>query len=189
MPVEAGPEDLRDLPRHFGQDRGDRPAMAATTSRSSPRSIMRPGSSWDELIRQAERFRSEGADVIDLGCDPGSTWRSVGEAVTALRDRGMRVSIDSFDPAEVGLAVSAGAELVLSVNASNREQRRRLGCRSRGDPGRARLARGPRRDHRIPEPQGRVSFASTRSSSRSALASRLRSAAISKSAAAIPKRR
>ena len=31
------------------------------------------------------------------------------------------MSIDSFDPAEVSLAVAAGAELVLSVNATNRE--------------------------------------------------------------------
>ena len=58
--------------------------------------------------------------MIDLGCDPGTTWTQVGDAVAALRDRGMRVSIDSFDPAEVALAVAAGAELVLSVNASNR---------------------------------------------------------------------
>ena len=31
---------------------------------------------------------------------------------------GIRVSIDSFDPAEVALAVAAGAELVLSVNGA-----------------------------------------------------------------------
>jgi dihydropteroate synthase len=33
----------------------------------------------------------------------------------------MRVSVDSFDPGEVSLAVSRGAELVLSVNATNRQ--------------------------------------------------------------------
>ena len=37
-----------------------------------------------------------------------------------LRDQGMRVSIDTFDPVEAGVAAAAGAELVLSVNASNR---------------------------------------------------------------------
>ena len=45
----------------------------------------------------------------------------------ALRDQGLRVSIDSFDPAEVALAASAGAELVLSVNASNRSMARDWG--------------------------------------------------------------
>ena len=41
--------------------------------------------------------------------------------VQALRDRGLRVSIDSFDPHEIEPAVRAGAELVLSVNKSNLE--------------------------------------------------------------------
>ena len=59
--------------------------------------------------------------MIDLGCDPGATWNGVGDAVKVLRDRGLRVSIDSFNPAEVSLAVAAGAELVLSVNATNRD--------------------------------------------------------------------
>jgi hypothetical protein len=45
----------------------------------------------------------------------------VGDAVKAICDLGLRVSIDSFDRAEVTAAVSAGAELVLSVNGSNCE--------------------------------------------------------------------
>src|SRR5207244_1880692 len=43
-----------------------------------------------------------------------------------LVGEGMRVSIDSFDPGEIRAAVAAGAELVLSVNASNREVAREL---------------------------------------------------------------
>jgi dihydropteroate synthase-like protein len=39
--------------------------------------------------------------------------------VRCLRDAGLRVSIDSFDPTEVAAATRAGAELVLSVNSSN----------------------------------------------------------------------
>ena len=49
----------------------------------------------------------------------------------ALRDDGHRVSIDSLDPREIEPAVRAGAELVLSVNSSNREAALRLGLRSR----------------------------------------------------------
>ena len=60
--------------------------------------------------------------MIDLGCDPGTSWTAAGDAVKALRDQGMRVSIDSFDPVEASAAARAGAELVLSVSASNREQ-------------------------------------------------------------------
>jgi dihydropteroate synthase-like protein len=66
--------------------------------------------------------------VIDLGCDPGSTWSGVGEATKVLRGEGFRVSIDSFDPAEVASAVGAGAELVLSVNSANVSHARSWGC-------------------------------------------------------------
>ena len=66
------------------------------------------------------RFAADGADVIDLGCDPGSTWAGIGDAVKALRDDGLRVSIDSMNVAEIAAAAKAGAKLVLSVNATNR---------------------------------------------------------------------
>src|SRR5205085_2073864 len=45
-----------------------------------------------------------------------------------LRGEGLRVSIDSFNPPEVEAAVSAGAELVLSVNSTNRQAARDWGC-------------------------------------------------------------
>ncbi len=70
----------------------------------------------------ADRFRAEGADRIDLGCDPGGPWKDVGDTVRALVDQGHAVSIDSFDPAEVSAAVNAGADLVLSVNSGNRDR-------------------------------------------------------------------
>jgi dihydropteroate synthase len=122
IPVELGPEDLRDLPRHFGQTDHRARNYGAFDIEILAEINHAPQVPRDELIAQAEQFRREGADVIDLGCDPGTTWNGVGDAVKVLRDRGLRVSIDSFDPAEVGPAVAAGAELVLSVNASNRHQ-------------------------------------------------------------------
>src|SRR5690606_4734043 len=69
-----------------------------------------------------------GADLIDLGCDPGPPWSMVGEYVRALREAGHRVSIDSLQPAEIEPAVRAGAELVLSVNSSNVHAAPDWGC-------------------------------------------------------------
>src|SRR5439155_350175 len=66
------------------------------------------------------------ADVIDIGCTPGREFPGLGDVVRELVGEGMRVSIDSFDPDEIRTAVGAGAELVLSVNASNREVAREL---------------------------------------------------------------
>jgi dihydropteroate synthase-like protein len=79
-----------------------------------------PRLSSRELLDAARRLERDGADVIDLGCDPRQPWPGVAAAVRALREAGLRVSIDSFDPAEVEPAVQAGAELVLSVNRTNR---------------------------------------------------------------------
>jgi dihydropteroate synthase-like protein len=128
VPVERGPKDLRDLPAFFGQRPGPPPGYGAhdiailAEINHAPR--LPPG----ELLAQARALRDEGADVIDVGCDPGSTWASAGDAVKALRDAGLRVSIDSFDPAEVEAAVKAGAELVLSVNSGNLAAARSWGC-------------------------------------------------------------
>jgi dihydropteroate synthase-like protein len=118
-PAERGPNDLRDLPDHFGRRPGPPPGYGTfdieILAEINHAAQLPPG----ELLRQARRLRDDGADVIDLGCDPGSAWAGVGEAVRALRGEGLRVSVDSFDPAEVEAALGAGAELVLSVNGSN----------------------------------------------------------------------
>jgi dihydropteroate synthase-like protein len=74
----------------------------------------------------AEYFRDSGADVIDLGCTPGLPFPALGQVVRELRQKGLRVSIDSFDPDEIRTAVEAGAELVLSVNGANLEVARDL---------------------------------------------------------------
>src|SRR5205823_14254363 len=75
----------------------------------------------DAIRREAQHYRTSGADVIDIGCTPGREFPGLGDVVRELVGEGMRVSIDSFDPDEIRTAVGAGAELVLSVNAANRE--------------------------------------------------------------------
>jgi dihydropteroate synthase len=120
VPVESGPEDLRDLPRHFGHAQSEPSGYGGYDIEIVAEINHAPRLALDELLRQAKQFHDEGADVIDLGCDPGMTWAGLGDAVKMLRDQGMRVSIDTFDAVEAAAAAAAGAELVLSVNASNR---------------------------------------------------------------------
>ena len=115
--VEKGPKDLREIPAYFG------------------RHVSREYGKWDiEIVaeinnvprltreatrRAAEYFRESGADVIDIGCTPGMPFPALGDIVRELVSAGTRVSVDSFDVAEIRTAVAAGAELVLSVNGSN----------------------------------------------------------------------
>ena len=52
------------------------PSMAPIGSRSWPRSTS-PPAVVDEMLAPGPRFRAEGADVIDLGCDPAMRWDGV----------------------------------------------------------------------------------------------------------------
>ena len=116
------------MPRFFGAA-GTKPAITApTTSRFSPKSTMRRGYRSMRSHRPP-RCVPQGADLIDVGCDPGGPWAGVAETVRALKDAGHRVSIDSLDPREIAPAVRARHELVLSVNSTNREAALDWGCR------------------------------------------------------------
>jgi dihydropteroate synthase-like protein len=128
VPVERGPKDLRDLPDHFRAARAAPPPLDRHDIAILAEINHAPRLPRAEILERARRHRRDGADVIDLGCDPGSPWADVGDAVRMLRDEGLRVSIDSFEPVEVAAAVRAGAELVLSVNGGNVAAARDWGC-------------------------------------------------------------
>lgn len=119
--VERGPEDLRDLPGLFGASGSKRDGYGAFDIEILAEINHAPTLPLPALVQMARTFAAEGADRIDLGCDPAGGWSGVGEAVAALRAAGIRVSIDSFDPTEVAAATAQGADLVLSVHGENRE--------------------------------------------------------------------
>ncbi|MEY4566569.1 MAG: hypothetical protein RLY14_1539 [Planctomycetota bacterium] len=119
--IVCGPRDIRDLPEFFGKKRG-RPSDYGSYDIEILAEINHaPRLTIAGIVQQAKQLKADGADVIDVGCDPNSRWSNVAVAVRALREEGLRVSIDSFDSWEVEEACRAGAELVLSVNSSNRE--------------------------------------------------------------------
>ena len=116
--VERGPKDLRELPRHFGM------ADAAANYGEWDIQILAEINNAPKLTRRAiretaEYFRASGADLIDIGCTPGLPFDDLGDVVRELVGAGIRVSVDTFDLSEIRAAVSAGAEMVLSVNGSN----------------------------------------------------------------------
>jgi len=121
VPFERGPKDLYDLPEWFGAA-----AKPAVDLRRYDIEILAeinhaPRLSDEEIVAMAMHFQESGADLIDLGCIPGESWSRVGAVTEKLIDLGLRISIDSFDRAEVEAAVAAGAQLVLSCNQSNIE--------------------------------------------------------------------
>jgi dihydropteroate synthase-like protein len=125
--VERGPRDLRDLDEYLGgpprrSDYGEYDIEILAEINHAPRLALQ------QILAEARKLKSSGADLIDVGCDPGEAWCGVGECVRALKSDGHRVSIDSLNPREIEPAVQAGAELVLSVNATNREAAKDWGC-------------------------------------------------------------
>ena len=126
LPIRVGPRELRALPDFFGRKRTD--DFGAHSIQIVAEINHAPRMSLGEILRIAKRYRDSGADVIDVGCDPSACWSGVGDCVKALKDLGLRVSVDSLNPTEIDTAVRAGAELVLSVNSANREAAPDWGC-------------------------------------------------------------
>ena len=126
LPFELGPKDIRDLREHFGGA-----TVAPDLSRYDIEVLAEinhaPRLTDQQIVIAADHYRASGADFIDLGCIPGESWPRCGEVTRLLKSAGFRVSIDSFDRAEVEAAVDAGAELLLSVNAGNRDWAAGLG--------------------------------------------------------------
>jgi dihydropteroate synthase-like protein len=118
--VERGPRDLRRLPEYLGGAATSNEGYGAYDIEVIAEINHAPGLSFDEIMRQASALRADGADVIDIGCNTGESWTGLGNVVHELVARGYRVSIDSLNPDEISAAAKAGAELVLSVNSSNR---------------------------------------------------------------------
>ncbi len=119
--VDCGPKDVRDLPVLFGKKRHKSNDYGQHSIEIIAEINYAPRLEDSALELEALRLIDQGADRIDLGCEPGMRWSTVGDAVKRLIDLNVRVSIDTFDPWEAATATRSGASLVLSINRQNRE--------------------------------------------------------------------
>ena len=126
--VQRGPRDLRQLGELFGQVDERKAGYGGYDIEILAEINHAPRLTLEQIRAEATKLRADGADLIDVGCEPGGAWGGVADCVKMLKDDGHRVSIDSLDPREIAPAVNAGAELVLSVNATNRDAALDWGC-------------------------------------------------------------
>lgn len=114
VPVERGPDELKDLPAYFGLQ-----TAAADLSRYDvtlfAEIVDAPHLDVDAILAQAYAYRAAGADVIDVGGLPGTPFPHLEQAVVRLRDAGYKVSFDSLDPQELRRGARAGADYLLSL--------------------------------------------------------------------------
>lgn len=114
VPVERGPDDLKDIPRFFGRG-GKAPDLSRHGTRIFAEIVEATTLGVPDIVARAERYRGQGADVIDLGCLPNTPFPHMEEAIAALHTAGMQVSVDSLNPEELLRAGKAGADYLLSL--------------------------------------------------------------------------
>jgi len=114
MPVQRGPEELKDLPQFFDRaaqpiDLSERAVMIFAEIVDAPRLTV------DVIVERARALQRDGADVIDLGCLPETAFDHLEDSVRALKGAGFTVSVDSMDPQELLRGGRAGADYLLSL--------------------------------------------------------------------------
>jgi len=114
IPVERGPEDLKDLPQFFGRG-GKEPDLSMHDVKIFAEIVEAPQLTVDGIVARAEYFRQQGADVIDLGCLPNTPFAHLADAIQAIKSIGMQVSVDSLNNDDLLLAGKSGADYLLSL--------------------------------------------------------------------------
>ncbi len=114
IPVERGPDDLKDLPQYFGHA-GVAPELSRYSADIFSEIVDAPYLSVEGIINKAKQFQAQGADVIDIGCLPGVTFPHLADTVKTLKQLGFKVSVDSLNPDDLLIAGRAGADFLLSL--------------------------------------------------------------------------
>lgn len=114
VPVERGPADLKDLPQYFGHA-GVAPDLSKYQVKIFAEIVDAPYLSIEGIIQKAQQYQAQGANIIDLGCLPAVPFLHLAEAVTALKNMGFQVSVDSLNTDDLLTAGRAGADYLLSL--------------------------------------------------------------------------
>jgi dihydropteroate synthase-like protein len=114
IPVQRGPEELKDLPQFF-QQQAQPIDLSLHDILIFAEIVDAPRLSVDAIVERAKWLKGEGADVIDIGCLPSTPFDHLEDAVRALKGEGFAVSVDSVDPQELVRGGRAGADYLLSL--------------------------------------------------------------------------
>jgi len=114
IPVLRGPDDLKDLPEFFGR-KGKAPDLSRHDVRLFAEITEAPMITIPEILKRAARYKSDGADVIDIGCLPDTPFPHLEETITALHEAGFLVSVDSLEEEDLLRGGRAGADYLLSL--------------------------------------------------------------------------
>lgn len=118
IPVERGPEELKDLPLYFGKA-AHKYDLSQYSVKIFAEIVDAPNISVEAIIEKAYYYKRNGADVIDIGCLPSTNFPHLEETIRTLKLEGFTVSIDSLDDNDLLKGGKAGADYMLSLHESS----------------------------------------------------------------------
>jgi dihydropteroate synthase len=118
LTAERGPEELKDIPQHFGHA-AKKVDLSQYSVKIFGEIVDAPNMTVPQIIQRAERYRTDGANVIDLGCLPNTPFGHLAETVQALKNEDFKVSVDSLLPEDLVTGGQAGADYLLSLQEAS----------------------------------------------------------------------
>ncbi len=118
IPVERGPDDISHLPDYFGLKKPEE-KLEEYDCEIFAEIVDAADISTQKILKLAKNYADQGANVIDLGCMPDTSFEHLEDTVRALKSKGFKVSVDSANKDELIRGANAGADFVLSVNEKN----------------------------------------------------------------------
>lgn len=114
LPVERGPEEIKDLPLHFGKA-AHHFDLSHYQVKIFAEITDAPNIGIDEVVERAYYYQQNGADVIDIGCLPDTPFPHLEECIQTLKQEGFKVSLDSLESDDLLRGGQAGADFLLSL--------------------------------------------------------------------------
>ncbi|MGZ4958946.1 MAG: DUF6513 domain-containing protein [Methylomonas sp.] len=114
VPVERGPEEVKDLPLYFGKG-AHHYDLSQYQTKIFAEIVDAPNIGVDAVVERAYYYKANGADVIDIGCLPGTPFPHLADCIRTLKQEGFTVSIDSLEDADLIAGGKAGADYMLSL--------------------------------------------------------------------------
>lgn len=114
LPVERGPEELKDLPLFFGKA-AHKIDLSHYKVKIFAEIVDAPHLTVDEAIKRADYYKKNGADIIDIGCLPDTKFPHMEDIISTMKQEGFTVSIDSLEADDLLRGGKAGADYILSL--------------------------------------------------------------------------
>ena len=144
VPVQQGPDELKDLPEFFGR-KGAARDLTGHDCRIFAEIVEASSLDVDQILARAAALRSQGADVIDLGCLPDTPFGAARGGGAGAEGGGLHGQRRFRQPRRAAARRRWRCRFPLEPDRGDPRARLRDRRGAGPDPGAARRTRRPRR--------------------------------------------